>query len=143
MYVQEKAMSRYNTSGEQTSSSTRELSKKVGRQGMAYSGCFFLSWSPWIVITFMQFAKAAVPPGVGVFASCMLPLQGAFNAYVYFRPRMVAKKERSAKSSVSSQSKVSKVSKTTLNRGSTALTEGDGKSGAEGYNNEEVENSNV
>ena len=56
---------------------------------------------------------------------------------------MVAKKERSAKSSLSSQSKVSKVSKTTLNRGSTALTEGDGKSGTEGYNNEEVESSNV
>ena len=56
---------------------------------------------------------------------------------------MVAKKERSAKSSVSSQSKVSKVSKTTLHRGSSALTEGDGKSGTEGYNNEEVESSNV
>ena len=83
MYVQEKAMSRYNTSGEQTSSSTRELSKKVGRQGMAYSGCFFLSWSPWIVITFMQFAKAAVPPGVGVFASCMLPLQGMYKCFLY------------------------------------------------------------
>ena len=69
--------------------------------------------------------------------------EGAFNAYVYFRPRMVAKKERSAKSSVSSQSKVSKVSKTTLHRGSSALTEGDGKSGTEGYNNEEVESSNV
>ena len=133
----ERALDRYNSSGAATAASTREQSKKVGRQGMYYSGCFFLSWSPWIIITFMQFAKVTVHPGVGVFAACMLPLQGLFNAFVYFRPRMVAKSEqKKAASTTMSQTNISMVSKATLNRRSTMQDDDDDADGDKEFANE-------
>ena len=90
----ERALDRYTTVGAQTEASRREQSRRVARQGMYYSGSFFLNRSPWIIIKFMEFAGMAVKPGWLVYAAFMLPLQGLFNASVYFRPRFVAKKEQ-------------------------------------------------
>jgi hypothetical protein len=81
---QERALDRYTArhSGEVN----RRLSKRVARQGIHYSFCFLLTYSFFYVWFFGYKLRAVNPPyWLSIMMAITIPLQGFFNAGVYFR----------------------------------------------------------
>ena len=99
---QERKMDRYAVS----SSATRELTKKSASQGLWYSAAFALAWWPWSIGEIIVEITGSIPVALYYIANVTLPLQGLFNAVLYFRPRYKSDRERNRDSIASSISRV-------------------------------------
>jgi len=67
---------------------------KTAWQGIRYVGAFLASHVALYVTTYYRFTKQALPNWVVLMNIILLPLLGVFNAFVYFRPRYIAFKEK-------------------------------------------------
>jgi hypothetical protein len=70
-------------------SAQRDLkhSKKIATQSYLYVGAFFVTWLWPTVARIVQLCNVPIPNWLVSLAGCFIPIQGFFNAVVYFRPR--------------------------------------------------------
>ncbi len=64
---------------------------QVTKQGIWFILAYMAAWWPPIIALIMY---EKTPPEYVCFISAMYPLQGAFNALVYFRPKYIAEQQR-------------------------------------------------
>jgi len=67
----------------------RPYSKRVAMQSFFYIGAYFITWTPIATIRFLQLTNKQSPKWLLLWASFMNPFQGAMNALVYFRRRII------------------------------------------------------
>lgn len=118
--VQERRMDRYRREGMPLN---RSMTNQSTRQGIYYIGAFGLTWIPWYIFAIIEFHQGDIPMSLAVIHYITMPLQGVFNALVYFRPKYKSDRGRNpSQSRTSSVLRVLKISLPAVNcycRGST------------------------
>jgi len=108
--TQERKMDRYSLEGQPSS---RRMTKKTTRQGMYYILAFGVGWIPYFIYIIVEYSVGRIPRLIFTFALITRPLQGVFNALVYFRPKYKAiKQNNSSESRISSVLQVLKIRET-------------------------------
>ena len=87
--VQERRMDRYQRSGR-----SRKMTMESFYQGIFYIGAFAISWTPWLVFGFRELTHLGTSWVSYYVMLAVTPLHGVLNAIVYFRPRLMAERER-------------------------------------------------
>jgi len=90
VFKQEQRMDRYQHGD---ASHNRRMTNQTARQGMYYIGAFGLCWIPWYIYAIIEFRHGYIPTALGVIHLTTMPLQGVFNALVYFRPKYKSDRE--------------------------------------------------
>ena len=96
VFFQERKMDRYSVA---LSDNTRALTKKTAWQGFWYTFAFALAWWPWIIAKILDVVSGSHSVALFYIVAVTYPLQGLYNALLYFRPRYMADRERNAQDS--------------------------------------------
>mmetsp|Transcript_8798 Transcript_8798/g.18789 ORF Transcript_8798/g.18789 Transcript_8798/m.18789 type:complete len:169 (+) Transcript_8798:776-1282(+) len=80
VYTVEKRNDTYRRGGERD----RQRTIQVTKQGIWFILAYMAAWIPPVI---GSVGRETLPDEFMVFVACFAPLQGAFNAFVYFRPR--------------------------------------------------------
>lgn len=105
---QERKMDRYNQPG---IAASRELTRKSTWQGICFIVAFLLAWGPWYIYVVIKSNDNEVPRALRLFQLVSKPMQGVYDAAVYFRPRYLSDREKyHAESRMSSVYRVLKFS---------------------------------
>lgn len=99
VYTAEKRMDRFTAAS--GSGTDRTKTREVSKQGLSYIGAYMVTFVPALLASL-----SFLPRWYYVFYSCLFPLQGLFNAFVYFRPKYVAERRRSGASRMGAVVKV-------------------------------------
>lgn len=87
----ERATDRYAVNESQRN---RRHSKRVAMQGIWYAGSFFLTYISYCIIIILQFGNKPIQYWLLIMHAICGPLQGFWNAVVYFRTRFINKNKR-------------------------------------------------
>ena len=63
--------------------------KQIAAQSYLYVGAFLITWFWPTVARIVQLCNTPIPTWMVTLAGCFIPIQGFFNAWVYFRPRFI------------------------------------------------------
>ena len=88
--IHERKMDRYSVN----SSATRALTKQTTLQGFWYTVAFAVAWWPFILASIIKIFAGLQSIALYYISAVTFPLQGLFNAFLYFRPRYKAARER-------------------------------------------------
>mmetsp|Transcript_1181 Transcript_1181/g.2448 ORF Transcript_1181/g.2448 Transcript_1181/m.2448 type:complete len:446 (+) Transcript_1181:65-1402(+) len=86
VYTVEKKTDTHRSDGER-----RQRTIEVTQQGIWFIVAYMAAWLP-AIIGLALLRKS--PPSYVVFIACMYPLQGFFNALVYFRPKYISQRQQ-------------------------------------------------
>ncbi|KAL7460745.1 hypothetical protein ACHAXS_001189 [Conticribra weissflogii] len=100
VHTLEKKSDTYRRNGE-----TRQNTIQVTHQGIF----FILSYMAAMIPAIIPIIINALPEPYIIFVSCIHPLQGAFNALVYFRPKYIAERQKMASRSNLRASRLSSI----------------------------------
>lgn len=64
-----------------------EQTKEIAAQSLLYVGAFYVTWLWPTTARIVQLCNTTIPDWLVTLAGCFIPIQGFFNALVYFRPR--------------------------------------------------------
>mmetsp|Transcript_22470 Transcript_22470/g.47109 ORF Transcript_22470/g.47109 Transcript_22470/m.47109 type:complete len:168 (-) Transcript_22470:370-873(-) len=87
---------------------TREKSIQVTKQGIWFILAYMAALMPAVVTIISE----DLPRNFSIFVACAYPMQGAFNALVYFRPKYISERQKMASRSDRRESRVSSILKT-------------------------------
>ncbi len=68
-----------------------KMTTQVTQQGIWFIVAFMVTWIPSIIAILLD---DILPEPSVIFLACLFPLQGLFNAIVYFRPKYIAERQR-------------------------------------------------
>mmetsp|Transcript_26708 Transcript_26708/g.55055 ORF Transcript_26708/g.55055 Transcript_26708/m.55055 type:complete len:352 (-) Transcript_26708:477-1532(-) len=87
---------------------TREKSIQVTKQGIWFILAYMAALMPAVVTIISE----DLPRNFPIFVACAYPMQGAFNALSYFRPKYISERQKMASRSDRRESRVSSILKT-------------------------------
>mmetsp|Transcript_35898 Transcript_35898/g.78650 ORF Transcript_35898/g.78650 Transcript_35898/m.78650 type:complete len:776 (+) Transcript_35898:89-2416(+) len=94
VYQEEKASAKWRKQGDASNSRGDSLSSKVFWQSFFYLMAFYLTWPVYLALQYTwSSGKAFTSYGFVLAAGTMVPLQGFYNALVYFRARSGSAKQ--------------------------------------------------
>ena len=102
VYTNERRMDRFSA---QLPGRNRDKTVQVAKQGFLYTAAFLIIMIPLLINGWMlnvtaggDYENIPLPLGYYVFYACIFPLQGLFNFFIYFKPKIdsIRKRERTS-----------------------------------------------